>query len=138
MPRAEGVIDIELHVRHTPGGLFTDRVFSTMKERDLLRFEGPLGTFYLREESDKPIVFLASGTGFAPIKAIIEYALARKIARPMALYWGGRTPSRPLQDGACGGLGARAAQTFRFVPVLSDARRRGLSGAAAPASSIAP
>ena len=57
-----------------PGGLFTDHVFNTMKERDILRFEGPLGTFFLREDSDKPIVLLASGTGFAPIKAIVEHA----------------------------------------------------------------
>ena len=69
-PRPEGVTALELHVRHTPGGLFTDHVFGAMKVRDLLRFEGPLGTFYLREESAKPIVMVASGTGFAPIKAI--------------------------------------------------------------------
>ncbi|TMH97387.1 MAG: 2Fe-2S iron-sulfur cluster binding domain-containing protein, partial [Betaproteobacteria bacterium] len=54
-PRSEGVTALELHVRHTPGGAFTDQVFSTLKVRDLLRFEGPLGTFFLREESDKPI-----------------------------------------------------------------------------------
>jgi CDP-4-dehydro-6-deoxyglucose reductase len=58
---------VQLHIRHVPGGSFTDHVFKTMKERDILRFEGPLGTFFLREESDKPIVFVASGTGFAPI-----------------------------------------------------------------------
>ncbi len=62
-----------------------------MKERDILRFEGPLGTFFLRE-SEKPIVFVASGTGFAPIKAMIEPAFKREIARPMTLYWGGRRP----------------------------------------------
>ena len=87
-----GMMDLQIHIRHSPGGLFTDHVFSSLKERELLRFEGPLGTFYLREESAKPIVFLASGTGFGPIKAIIEYALHRKISaqRPMTLYWGCR------------------------------------------------
>ena len=120
MPKAEGVIDIELHVRHTPGGLFTDRVFSTMKERDLLRFEGPLGTFYLREDSGKPIVFLASGTGFAPIKAIIEHALARKVSRPMALYWGGRRPADLYRRELAEGWAAEHSHV-RFVPVVSDA-----------------
>jgi CDP-4-dehydro-6-deoxyglucose reductase len=83
---------IQLHVRHVPGGQFTDHVFGKMKERDILRFEGPHGTFFLREDSAKPIVFVASGTGFAPIKSIIEHALNKGIARPMTLYWGGRRP----------------------------------------------
>src|SRR5881394_4595520 len=88
-PDPGGVTALEIHVRHTPGGAFTDQVFSTLKVRDLLRFEGPLGSFYLREESDKPIILLASGTGFAPIRSIIEYALEKKIEekRPMTLYW---------------------------------------------------
>ena len=83
---------VQLHVRHVPGGSFTDHVFEKMKERDILRFEAPHGSFFLREESDKPIVFVASGTGFAPIKAIIEHAIKRDIRRPMTLYWGGRRP----------------------------------------------
>src|SRR5207237_1662261 len=87
-----GVTALEIHVRQTPGGLFTEHVFSKLKVRDLLRFEGPLGSFYLREESDKPIILLASGTGFAPIRSIIEYALEKKLEekRPMTLYWGCR------------------------------------------------
>jgi len=84
---------IQLHVRHVPGGQFTDHVFGKMKERDILRFEGPLGTFFLREDSAKPIVFVASGTGFAPIKSIIEHALHKGISRPITLYWGGRRPA---------------------------------------------
>ena len=68
---------IQLHVRHVPGGQFTDHVFGKMKERDILRFEGPHGTFFLREDSDKPIVFIASGTGFAPIKSVIEHEIGR-------------------------------------------------------------
>ena len=71
-PDPAGVTALEIHVRHTPGGVFTDHVFGKLKVRDLLRFEGPLGSFYLREDSDKPIVMLASGTGFAPIKAIVR------------------------------------------------------------------
>ena len=74
---------IQLHVRHVPGGQFTDHVFGTMKERDILRFEGPLGVFFLREDSVKPIVLVASGTGFAPIKSLIDDALPKGVTRPM-------------------------------------------------------
>ncbi len=83
---------LELHVRHVPGGHFTHQLFNEYKGREILRFEGPLGTFFLREESDKPIIFVAGGTGFAPIKGIIEHALHREIdaTRPMVLYWGAR------------------------------------------------
>ena len=118
-----GMMDIEIHIRHSPGGLFTDRVFGKLKVNELLRFEGPLGTFYLREESDKPIVFLASGTGFGPIKAIIEYALKRKIneRRPISLYWGCRT-RQDLYMLDLPEQWAREAANFRFVPALSDAR----------------
>jgi CDP-4-dehydro-6-deoxyglucose reductase len=117
-----GMMDIEIHIRHSPDGLFTDRVFGKLKVNELLRFEGPLGTFYLREETDKPIVFLASGTGFGPIKAIIEYALRRKIyeRRPISLYWGCRT-RRDLYMLDLPEQWARETANFRFAPVLSDA-----------------
>ncbi len=109
---------LQLHVRHVAGGQFTDHVFGKMKQRDILRFEGPLGTFFLREESDKPIVFVASGTGIAPIKAVIEHMLHKPIARPMTLYWGGRRP----QDLYLHALAeAWAAQgKLKYVPVVSD------------------
>jgi CDP-4-dehydro-6-deoxyglucose reductase len=106
---------IQLHVRQVAGGQFTDHVFNRMKERDILRFEGPLGTFFLREDSPKPIVFVASGTGFAPIKSVIEHALRKNVARPMTLYWGGRRP-RDLY------LDALARQwPIKYIPVVSDA-----------------
>src|SRR5690349_23938354 len=111
---------IELHVRHVAGGQFTEHVFNKMKERDILRFEGPLGTFFLREDSDKPIVFVASGTGFAPIKSIIEGAFKKGISRPMTLYWGGRRP----KDLYLNDLAAKWASEnpgFRYVPVVSEA-----------------
>lgn len=81
---------LELHIRNIAGGEFTQHVFETMKERDILRFKGPLGTFFLRDDTAKPIIFVASGTGFAPIKAIIEHALHIGIKRPMHFYWGAR------------------------------------------------
>ena len=72
-------------------GYFSGALFSEYKGREILRFEGPLGTFFLREESDKPIIFVAGGTGFAPIKAIIEHVLHHDLLRPITLYWGVRS-----------------------------------------------
>jgi CDP-4-dehydro-6-deoxyglucose reductase len=112
---------IELHIRHVPGGSFTDHVFAKMKERDILRLEGPLGSFFLREDSTKPIVLVASGTGFAPIKSIIESAFHRKVERPMVLYWGGRRP-KDLYLSALAQQWALEHRQFRFVPVASEAR----------------
>jgi len=111
---------IQLHVRHVPGGAFTDHVFGKMKERDILRLQAPFGTFYLREESDKPIVFVASGTGFAPIKAIVENAFKRGIDRPMTLYWGGRRP-RDLYMNDLPVKWAAEHPGFKYIPVISDA-----------------
>ena len=105
---------IQLHVRQVVGGQFTDHVFNKMKERDILRMEGPLGTFFLREDSAKPIVFVASGTGFAPIKSIIETALHKAVARPMTLYWGGRRPKDLYMDALARQWG------IPYVPVISD------------------
>ena len=109
---------IQLHVRHVAGGQFTDHVFGKMKERDILRFEGPLGTFFLRQDSEKPIVFVASGTGFAPIKSIIEAARQKGVRRPMTLYWGGRRP-KDLYMNALAESWAGAG--LRYVPVVSEA-----------------
>ena len=106
---------IQLHVRHVAGGQFTDHVFGKMKERDILRLEGPLGTFFLREDSAKPIVFVASGTGFAPIKSIIEHALHKGVTRPMVLYWGGRRPKDLYMDALAG------QWPIEYVPVISEA-----------------
>jgi CDP-4-dehydro-6-deoxyglucose reductase len=112
---------LTLHIRHLPGGIFTDQVFNTMKERDILRFEGPLGTFFLREDSDKPIVMLASGTGFAPIKAMVEQAQHNKLTRPITLYWGGRRPADLYMDALCEQWAA-TLPGFRYIPVASDAK----------------
>ena len=111
---------IQLHVRHVAGGQFTDHVFNKMKERDILRCEGPMGTFFLREESDKPVVFVASGTGFAPIKAIIEHMFHKSITRPMTLYWGGRRPKDLYMNELVTAWAAEHAG-FKYVPVISEA-----------------
>jgi CDP-4-dehydro-6-deoxyglucose reductase len=109
---------IELHIRHHPGGRFTEHVFSALAQRDLLRFEGPFGSFFLREVTEKPVILLAGGTGFAPVKAIVEYALQRGIAREFHIYWGGRQ----LRDMYLADLPRQWAAdhpNVRFVPVLS-------------------
>ena len=111
---------ITLHIRHMPGGLFTDHVFGAMKERDILRFEGPHGTFFLREESDKPMVLLASGTGFAPIKAIIEQMIHNGSKRPVRLYWGGRRPKDLYMHALCEEW-AKMLPNLTYVPVVSSA-----------------
>jgi CDP-4-dehydro-6-deoxyglucose reductase, E3 len=110
---------LELHVRHVPGGFFSDQLFTQFKGREILRLEGPLGTFFLREESDKPIIFVAGGTGFAPIKAVIEHTLHKQETRPMVLYWGVRSladlylPQLPAEW-------QKQHRGFSFIPVLSD------------------
>ena len=115
----EGVRALEFQIRHLPGGVFTDRLFSNgVKSGEVMRFEGPLGSFYLRD-SAKPAVFVASGTGFGPIKAMLEFAVKRPDPRPMVLYWGCRSlrdlylPDLPREWG-------KGFPHFRYVPVLSD------------------
>ena len=116
---------IELHVRHVAGGDFTQHVFTDLQPGAVLRVQGPLGTFVPREDSERAMIFVAGGTGFAPIKALIEHFLHLGTRRPMTLYWGARAPQElylrelPEQWAASGAL--------RFVPVISDAER-GTSG----------
>jgi NAD(P)H-flavin reductase len=113
------VEDIELHIRLIPGGRFTTHVFEGMRVGARLRFEGPLGSFFLREDSDKPMIFVAGSTGFAPVKSMVEYAFARGLKRRMLLYWG----VRRLQDLYLGELPRQWAAehaNFTFVPVLSE------------------
>jgi CDP-4-dehydro-6-deoxyglucose reductase len=112
---------IELHVRHLPGGKFTDHVFTAMQPKEILRMEGPFGSFFLREDSDKPMILLASGTGFAPIKAIIEQIRFKHITRPTQLYWGCRSKADLyLHDWALNA--AASLHNLSYIPVLSEPR----------------
>ncbi|MCX7166482.1 MAG: CDP-6-deoxy-delta-3,4-glucoseen reductase [Rhodocyclales bacterium] len=111
---------LQLHVRMIGGGEFTGHVFAGMKEKDILRFQGPYGSFFLREESKKPVILLAGGTGFAPIKALVEHAIHNHITRPMEIYWGaGNRAGLYLPDLPAGWAAAHGH--IRYVPVLSDA-----------------
>lgn len=111
---------LEFHLRHLPGGQFTDHVFGAMKEKEILRVEGPYGSFFLREDSSKPIVLLAAGTGMAPLKALLEQMQFKGIRRAVTLYWGGRRPRDLYLDDW---LKAKLAEMphLRYVPVVSDA-----------------
>ncbi|GAB5605410.1 CDP-6-deoxy-delta-3,4-glucoseen reductase [Sideroxyarcus sp. TK5] len=122
-PHDDGLL--ELHVRYIPGGTFTEHVFHTMKERDILRIKGPLGTFFLREDSNKPIVFVASGTGFAPVKAIIEHAIKIGFKREMHFYWGVRKAADLYMLDK---IRAWEAHGIKFTPVVSDEAWEGRSG----------
>ena len=110
---------IELHIRLVEDGKFTNFIFNTLKEKTILRIEGPKGDFFLREESDKPIIFIAGGTGFGPIKAILEYLVTTDSQRDVHLYWGVRDEvdlysSLPSEW-------ADKYSNISFVPVLSEA-----------------
>lgn len=110
---------LQLHIRLVKGGKFTSHVFDGMKEGDVLKVEGPYGSFFLREESDKPVIFMSGGCGFGSIKSMVEHALKVGLNRPMVLYWGARTPA----DFYLANLPEKWQQehdNFRFIPVLSE------------------
>ena len=110
---------IELHVRHVPGGEFTDYVFDSMEEKTILRIQAPLGTFILREDSERPIILMGGGTGFAPIKGMIEHAIHVGIDRPMHLYWGVRA-KRDLYMPGLPEKWAREHPNLTYTAVLSE------------------
>ncbi len=110
---------IELHVRYVEGGEFAEYAFGNMPEKAMLRIEGPLGTFYLREDTDRPIIFMAGGTGFAPVKGLIEHSLHIGLQRPIHLYWGARA-LRDLYDQDLAQQWAEQHSHIKFTPVLSD------------------
>ena len=116
---------LELHIRNIPGGAFSQYVFNDMKERDILRVKGPHGSFQLREDSSKPILFVASGTGFAPVKGMIEHALQIGITRPMHFYWGSRIQADLYMLDK---VRAWEARGVKFTPVVSDEPWPGRTG----------
>ncbi len=115
-PKNDGLL--ELHIRHIKGGRFTDSVFNDLQKNDILRIEAPLGSFFLREKSDKPLILVAGGTGFAPIKSIIQHLIDADSSRAIHLYWGARDVVGLYQN--------ELAQTWvaqgkiQYTPVLSE------------------
>lgn len=110
---------LELHIRHYEGGLFSEYAFHELKESTLLRFEGPLGTFFLREDSKRPMIMVAGGTGFAPIKGIIEHALHLGDKRPIHFYWGARK-EEDLYLHQLAQSWADEHEHIEYTPVLSE------------------
>ena len=110
---------IELHIRFVKGGLFTDQVFHGMQEKAMLRIRGPLGTFFLREDSDRPAILIGGGTGFAPLKGILEHAFEVGITRPLHLFWGVRA-ARDLYMDALPKQWVNEYEHFSYTPVLSE------------------
>jgi CDP-4-dehydro-6-deoxyglucose reductase len=112
---------LEFHLRLIPGGVFTEYVFNEMPDKAIMRFEGPFGSFYYRDNSQKPMIMVAGGTGFAPIKGIVEHMLHHDIKRDIVIYWGARS----LEDLYMPELPQAWAEQYdyiQFIPVLSDAK----------------
>jgi len=112
---------IELHIRFVEGGLFTDQVFHSMREKAMWRIRGPLGTFFLREDSDRPAVLIGGGTGFAPIKGMLEHAFESGLDKPLHLFRGVRA-RRDLYLDALPQQWLQEHPNFRYTPVLSEPR----------------
>ena len=110
---------IELHIRYVEGGYFTDQVFHMLREKALLRFQGPLGTFFLREDTDRPAILVGGGTGFAPLKAMLEHAFEIGLRQPLHLFWGARA-RRDLYLDELPRHWAEVNGNFRYTPVLSE------------------
>jgi len=111
---------VELHIRHIEGGGFTHHVFTELEPGAVLRVEGPLGTFVPREDSERAMLFVAGGTGFAPIKALIEHFLHLGTARPMHFYWGARA-ERDLYLPDLPAFWGTRHPAFYYTSVLSHA-----------------
>ena len=110
---------LEFHIRHVPNGFFTDQVFNEMKEKALVRIEGPHGSFYLRTDSERPILLIGGGTGFAPLKGIVEQIIEEGINRPVHIYWGVRAKEDLYHDTLAKGWAFKYKQ-ISYTPVLSE------------------
>ncbi len=111
---------LEIHVRLIEAGEFTGHVFAGMQEKDILRIEGPFGTFTLQEDSERPIIFIAGGTGFGPVKGIIQHLFQEGITRPISFYWGARAKADLYLDALPQAWAQR--DNFSYIPVLSEAK----------------
>lgn len=110
---------IELHIRRVAGGEFTQQLFAGMKEKTLLRVEGPLGQFWFREQSPRPALLIGGGTGYAPLRAMLKHLLGRGDGRPLHLYWGGQTRADLYEDEQIRWLSS-AHPNLAYIPVLSN------------------
>ena len=114
---------IELHIRHVPDGHFGDFVFNGLKEKALLRIEGPLGSYFLREDSDRPIILMGGGTGFSPLKGMLEHAFHIGMDRPIHLFCGARE-KRDLYMDEMVQQWLKKYSNLKYTAVLSDAAKQ--------------
>lgn len=110
---------LQLQIRYYEGGAFSEHVFNEMKAKSILRIRGPFGSFYLRDDREDPVIFVAGGTGFAPVKGIIEHMIASDDPRSVKLYWGARAKRDLYQDDLALGW-AEEHELIEYIPVLSE------------------
>ncbi|WGS24099.1 MULTISPECIES: NAD(P)H-flavin reductase [unclassified Bradyrhizobium] len=120
---------VQLHIRHVPGGAFSEKVLASLRLDDKLEVEVPFGDFHLREDDQARYVFVATGTGFAPLKSILDDMIRRRLNREVRFYWGGRSRADLYLAETCEKWEKRYPW-FTFIPVLSepDANWRGRRG----------
>lgn len=120
LPQHAAEEGLELHIRHVADGHFTSKIFTSLRPRDLLRFEGPFGTYLLQSEAEQPMIMVAGGTGFAPIKSLVLQALDSHPTQRIHLFWGARD-EQDLYLNELAEKWAREYANFRYTPVLSGA-----------------
>lgn len=113
--------NLQFHIRRRPGDAFVEHVFDALKEADMVHVEGPQGQFVLDENSLRPLVFIAWESGFAPIKSLIEHAMALEAAETLHLYWIAAAGTGRYFDNLCRAW-SDALDNFHYVPVT---RREG-------------
>jgi len=111
-----------LHIRLVENGYFTPHTFNEMKEKALVRINGPLGTFFIRDDSTRPLIMIAGGTGFAPIKSMLEQLITEKTQRKIYFYWGVRA-KRDLYGHTIAETWALQYENIDYIPVLSDVEK---------------
>ena len=120
--------EIELHIRHVDGGDFTGFVFDDLKERDILRLEGPQGNFFVRnDQPERPIIMMGGGTGFAPLKSMIENLIEQGDQRTIHLYWGARTREELYLDALPAGW-AREYENIHYRSATTEPGESGETG----------
>ncbi|MDH5484040.1 MAG: CDP-6-deoxy-delta-3,4-glucoseen reductase [Gammaproteobacteria bacterium] len=110
---------LELQIRHVEGGVFTDFLFDEMPDKAMLRMEGPLGCFYLREDSNRPVILMGGGTGYGPLKAMIEHMAFVSFKQPVHLFMGARACRDLYMDEQVRGW-MKKNKNLAFTPVLSE------------------